>query len=329
MLSPVDKYTLSLAKELSGKRCLITGASGFLGTNMIATLLAVKAEVHITVHRIHQQKIPMGEFTISHTCDLGSLEDVNKLFLDVQPEYIFHFSTARGDPIKKRNTYVRNNIIAADNIIQASLKCKPIRIVVAQSSLEYGPYNYPVSEKDILCPNTLHGSTKAAASLLFQEAAQSMNLPIVILRIFSVYGYWEPWKRLIPTTMQALVDKKSLALTDKNYRRDFIFITDVIDACILSALNNNVNGEIFNIGSGVQTGNKELVKMIEKISGLPLSIDESSFKAHLSDTEFWCANNKKASELLRWNPRYSLRNGLEETWKWFQEIAPKHFKREV
>jgi len=322
MLTPVDLEVLSLAKELTGKRCLLTGASGFLGRNMIAVLLLAKAEVHIVTHRRNQQEIPMGIYTSAHKCDLGCMDEVEKLYLDVQPEYVFHFATARGDPNKERNTYIRDNILVADNLIRASLKWTPICMVVGQSSLEYGPHSYPLSESTYLHPNTLHGATKAASGLLFQEAAYSMGLPIVILRIFSIYGYWEPRKRFIPTVMDAIKNKKSIPLTAGKYQRDFVFVMDVVEACIRSALKPNIGGEIFNIGTGIQTENKEVVQMLESIAAVSIVIDEENYIPHKTDTAFWVADNKKAFTLLHWYPKHSLFDGLEKTWEWYQKSVP-------
>jgi len=322
-LIPVDTHVNTLLGPLAGTCCLITGASGFLGRNLIASLLATGADVHIVTHHRSNDEIPLGEHTSAHQCNLAIPLEVEALFADIRPEYVFHLATARGDSNQDRDAFL-SNILIADGLIRAALKWQPRRMVIAQSSLEYGPHVQPLKETTPLIPPTLHGATKAATTLLFQQAAIEHQLPIVMLRIFSVYGYWEPWKRLIPTAMQAALSGQVLPMTSGVYRRDFVFVTDIMEAFARAALTGDVDGEIFNIGSGTQTSNNGIVGCIEDVCGCSLSIDRGAYASHITDTGFWCADNTKAQRLLNWKPRHSLNEGLAKTWKWFLEVAPRH-----
>ena len=125
-LTPVDLAESELLEQLAGKRCLITGASGFLGRNLLATLIAADAEVHFTTHNRTSEDIPHGEEAKAHACDLTRFAEVKNVFDEVRPEYLFHLATGRGDEIHGRDSLL-SNILSADRLVQASM-CYPPNI---------------------------------------------------------------------------------------------------------------------------------------------------------------------------------------------------------
>lgn len=248
---------------------------------------------------------------------------MTNVFKDVQPEYLFHLATSRGDEIHHRDQLL-GNILSADRLIQACIHWQPKRIIVASSSLEYGAHPTPLHENMMLTPNSLFGTTKAASTLLFQQAALKQQLPITILRIFSIYGYWEPAKRLIPTAMRAALEQLELPLAATGPTRDFVFVSDVVEALLLAAQAENVCGEIINIGTGQQTSNEAAIDKIQTISNLPIQIKANAYPQQATDTSHWCADPSKAYRMLDWKPRHNVDEGLRKTWEWFRDIGHIH-----
>lgn len=318
-LTPVDLGGTALLRPWAGKRCLITGASGFLGRNLLATLLAAGAEVHFTTHRRPAREIPQGGEAKAHACDLVRLEEVERVFAEVMPEYVFHLATARADGQPGRDLLL-GNVLAADRLVRACLLWRPSRLVAAGSSLEYGPHAVPLREDMVPEPDSLHGATKAAATLLFRQAALEHGLPVAVLRIFSIYGYWEPGKRLIPSAMRAALERAELPLA-VGPRRDFVFVSDVVEALLLAAQVDEAVGEIVNVGTGLQTGNEDVVAKIQALSGLPIRVRAGAYPPRATDASFWCADPAKAASLLGWTPRHSLDEGLRKTWEWYRAVG--------
>ncbi|MGZ8217996.1 NAD-dependent epimerase/dehydratase family protein [Methylomagnum sp.] len=322
-LIPVDLLDSELLRPMAGTCCLVTGASGFLGRNLLATLLAADAEVHLTTHSRPAGEIPHGGEAQAHACDLTQLADVERVFDLIRPEFVFHLATGRGDEIHGRDSLL-GNALSADRLVRASLRYPPRRLIAAASSLEYGPQPLPLREDLMLAPSSLYGATKAASTLLFRQAALNQGLPITVLRIFSIYGYWEPAKRLIPTAMRAALDQLELPMTPTGPKRDFVFVSDVVEALLLAAQAEIPNGEIINVGTGLQTGNEEAVAKIQAVSGLPIRVKSGAYPQHATDTDFWCADRDKALRLLGWQPRHDLDGGLRKTWRWFRDVGHRH-----
>jgi nucleoside-diphosphate-sugar epimerase len=322
-LTPVDLAGSELLRPLAGKRCLITGASGFLGRNLLATLIAADAQVHFTTHNCPAEEIPHSGEAQAHACDLTRLADVENVFDEVRPEYLFHLATGRGDEIHGRDSLL-GNILSADRLVQASMRYPPVRIIVAASSLEYGPHPAPLNEDMMLAPDSLYGVTKAASTLLLRQAALKQQLPVTVLRIFSIYGYWEPAKRLLPTAMRAALEHLELPLATTGPKRDFVFVSDVVEALLLPALAENVHGEIINVGTGEQTSNEEAVAKIQAVSGLPIRVQANAYPQRATDTSYWCADPGKAYRMLGWKPRHNVDEGLLKTWQWFRDVGHIH-----
>jgi nucleoside-diphosphate-sugar epimerase len=142
---------------------------------------------------------------------------------------------------------------------------------------------------------------------------------VVILRPFSIYGPHEPPHRLIPAAIRAGRDGTVLPLTPPGCVRDFVFVEDVVEACLQAAVAEEVVGETINIGTGVQTSNEEVVRCIEQSLGRTLRIDQGAYAPHPTDTSCWRADITRARELLKWRPQHTLRAGIDRTVAWTLE----------
>jgi nucleoside-diphosphate-sugar epimerase len=134
-----------------------------------------------------------------------------------------------------------------------------------------------------------------------------------------VYGYWESARRLIPKAILAALHNLPFDITSPGYRRDLIFIEDVIDACRKSEYADLSDAEILNIGSGIQYSNEQVVALVEQITGTRLEIHTGVYSPSPSDSAYSVANIDKARSLLDWSPQYSLAEGLKKTIEWFKQ----------
>lgn len=305
--------------DLRGKSVLITGIAGFVGANLARGLLARGARVHGVVRSstdlwrlqdcVHELRL--------HAADLTAAPAVEKLMSECRPSLIFHMATGRrAKTPQDRAITVADNVLGTLNLLEAARASGCERFVYAGSSLEYGPKDQPSRETDRLAPSSFFGASKAATTLLCQQFAREHQLPLVILRIYSVYGPWEGPERLIPTAMLAALGDGAITLTAEPFRRDFIFVDDVVQACLRATEVTTNPGEIVNIGSGQQWSNQQAVALIESIVGRTLRRNPEPYPGHHTDTTFWVADNSKARSILGWQPQHTLPEGLAKTWDW-------------
>lgn len=308
---------------LSNQRALITGAGGFIGANIVRALLRAGAEVHAAVRpegRLWRLSGVRSQITL-YRLDINDGAAVQQTIRDVRPDICIHLAMPGGHPpdLQTRAEQLRTSVIGTWNLIDALISVSCRRFVHVSSSLVYGPHAEPLQETMYPQPSTFRGMTKAAADAVCEYVARAGSLPCVIIRPFSVYGYWEGPTRLIPTAVLAALRHSPMRLTTPGYQRDFIFVDDVVDLCLLALQHPEAPGEIFNAGSGQQWSNEEVVALIQGVSGESITIEPEEFPARPPDTAHWMADISKARRVLGWTPTHTLRSGLEKTVAWYRE----------
>jgi nucleoside-diphosphate-sugar epimerase len=307
--------------DLQGKRVLITGAGGFLGANLVYALARQGAEVHALVRRNIWRLAGVESGIAIHRQDLCDFQGLSGLVKTIRPQIIFHSAVHPSHPLTaaERLASIEDNITATAVLIEALRPIDFDRLVHLGSSLEYGAKQAPMKESDLLEPFTYRGATKAAAALLCLQMARGDRRPVAVVRPFSVFGYWESAMRIVPTLMLSLLRGAEMRLAPGDYRRDFIFIEDVIEACLRAATAPGVEGEIINVGSGLQWSNEELIGIAEEVTGIKLKRSPQAFENRPPDVRNWVADIRNAERLLDWKPRYDLRAGLSKTFDWFRD----------
>lgn len=306
--------------EIRGRRVLITGAAGFIGANLVRKLLLNGAEIHALVRQstnLWRIREIIPKVTL-HPVDLTDSEKLKYTVNRVRPEIIFHLAAQGVSPLHQNHREILStNVLGTFNLLDATAPLDYQLFVHISGSSEYGTKNEVMKESDLPEPVTFYGATKAAATILSRQFAQANSRPVVILRAFSVYGYWESPTRLIPKVIKSAFNNQELALTAYGYRRDFIFVEDVIEACLLTLQAKKIAGEVINIGSGQQWSNEEVVEMVQTLCGRRIKVRVGAYPARQSDKACWVADIGKAKKLLGWEPRHSIRSGLEKTINWF------------
>ncbi len=309
------------------RRVLVTGAAGFIGANLVKRLLREGAQVHVLVRpTTHLWRIE-GDLPalVLHVADLTEGERLRSAVEAARPDVVFHLAAPGGHPTTPpaRVEFLASAVIGTANLLEALAPLDCQRLVVAGSALEYGPKTVPYTETDRLEPTTFRGAAKAAASLLCLQHARAERRPIVVLRLFSIYGCWEAPSRLIPTIIRAALRGEDVALTAPGVRHDFVFVDDVVDAMLLAATGIGADGEVINVGSGRQWSNEDLVDMVQRLTGRTVRVRVGEYPAKPADTGYWVADIQKAAAVLGWRPRYDLASGLKRTIEWFSVTASR------
>lgn len=301
-------------------RCIVLGGAGFLASAVIRQLLSGGHEVHALVRptsdRWRWTGLEVGAVQV-HVGDLADLASLRRLLKELRPDVVFHLASVGVSRTSHApQALFEGNVTVAHNVLLAAAEIEGCRIVYAASSLEQGRTSLPLRETDPVEPVSLFGAYKAAATSLMQSAGRLGKQPIVILRPFAIFGPREAWKRLIPTAIKAGLRGETLPLTGAGLVRDFIFVDDVARAFVTAAQAEGVEGEVFQIASGVPTSNEAVVALIAECLGAPILTDTGAFAARETDSQAWCGNPSKAQVRLGWSPKLTLEEGLGETVTW-------------
>lgn len=306
---------------LKNKRVLITGATGFIGANLVRRCLDVGARVFILT-RVASEKWRIEDVlgnVQERIVDLLDYERLEKVVGEVKPEVIFHTAAYGGYFFQKlADAIMMTNIVGTMNLVNACSRIGYEIFVNTGSSSEYALKDAPIKEDDLLNRNSYYGIAKAAGTLFCQLKAVEEGLPITTLRLFSPYGYYEEPVRLIPSVIISCLKGQDPQLSSPASVRDFVFVEDALDAYLkVAAYPERAKSKIFNIGSGHQHSVAEVVSTIIKISGSRVKPQWGVSPNPRVEPKMWQADIGQASDILDWHPRYDLENGLKKTVEWF------------
>lgn len=293
---------------------VVTGGAGFLGARLVRRLADEGSSPHVLLRPTTDpwRLAGLADRIRTHVCDLTDPQAVGAVLRAVRPRTIFHVAATGSYGGDDLGRLFADNVLATFHLLEAAADRPDCRVVYTCSSLETGPRPEPIRESDPFRPRVPFGVTKAASTLLARQAA-GQGRPIVMLRPFSMYGPGEPAKRLIPTAIRAALDGTPFPLTAPGFTRDFVFVEDVVDACLAAAITPGIEGELINIGTGRATANEEVVALVASIVGRPITLHPEPFPAKPTDTALWCADITKARDLLGWSPAHTLEQGLVRT----------------
>ncbi len=286
------------------KRVMVTGGSGFVGSRLVRRLAAEGVDA-VMLRRAET--------------DLRDASAVFDAVRRARPEIIFHCAISRGHPktAEQRLESLASSVMGTAYLAEAAAETGVERFVHVGSSLVYGSHDREFRESDCMRPPSSRGAAKACAALWLGQYCASTGFPAVELRAFSVYGPGEGAQRFIPTLLRAAISGAPMPLV-RGPRHDFIFVEDVVDACLCAARLATPPGAVFNIGSGVSTTNEAVVETARRVTGRPIPIAEAPYPSSPADRSFWCADISAAREQLGWSPRHSLEEGLAATYEWMQ-----------
>jgi UDP-glucose 4-epimerase len=298
--------------SLSGKRVLITGASGFIGNVLCERLAQRGAEIH-AVSRFPQRealnKIRWWQG------DLSRQSDAEMICLSASPDFIFHLA---GHPVAKRGLdqvwpTFSSNCLTALNILSQSVQRRCRRIVIAGSLEE------PDSCDGYASPSSPYAASKWVSSTYARMFHQLYQLPVVIGRIFMTYGpRQQDFNKLIPYTIMCLLRGEAPQISSGNRPVDWIYVDDLADGLIRLAEAEGAEGATIDLGSGSLVSIRDVVSRLCRIVGTGLQPLYGA-RPERPMEQVRVANVRDTWERIYWKPRTQLENGLCQTVAWYKQ----------
>lgn len=326
--------------NLTGKRILVTGADGFIGSHLTEGL--VRSGCNVKAFVLYNSFNSWG-WLDSLPSDLrseldvfaGDIRDPNGVRQAMQGcDIVLHLAALIAIPYSYHSpdTYVDTNIKGTLNILQAARELGIERVVHTSTSEVYGTAKYvPITEDHPLHGQSPYSATKIAADQLALSFYRSFGTPVAIIRPFNTYGPRQSARAVIPTIITQLASgQRRLKLGALHPTRDFNYVQDTVRGFTAIAESDKAVGEVINIGSNFEISIGDTVTLIAEIMGVDveIAIDAQRLRPALSEVERLWADNAKARELVGWEPRYAgregLKRGLAETAAWFSN--PENLK---
>ena len=307
--------------DLSQQRFFLTGGTGFVGSCLARRLAETGAEVHLLV-RDGAERGRLEDVEEKLTFHVGDLtgEELESIVNTIQPTVIYHLAVHGAYPFQTdADETIRTNVFGTWNLLKACASIDYKVFVNAGSSSEYGSKPHAMRETDVLEPNSYYAVAKSAQTLVCRHTARLEKRPINTFRLFSVYGPYEEASRLVPTVVRHCLDDLPLDMVSPETARDFVYVDDVIDAFLRIEKLGSVCGEVFNIGTGLQSTVKDIFEAAVAATGNAPPVRWGVMGARPWDTETWVADCTKTRRMLEWSATTRLSEGIAKTVAWHRD----------
>lgn len=323
-----------------GRRVVVTGADGFIGSHLVEHL--VEAGARVTALALYNsfnhwgwlEEIPCrgdvrvvtGDIRDPHLCD--------ELLRGA--EVVFHLAALIPIPYSYRApaSFVETNVQGTLNLCQAARRHGPARFVHTSTSEVYGTARYvPIDESHPLCGQSPYAASKIGADAIALSFYYSFELPVVVARPFNTFGPRQSARAVIPTIISQIASGSArVRLGDATTTRDFTFVEDTCRGLMAVAAAENGCGEVYNIGTGREISIAELHGLIARLTGREVTVeqDPERLRPEKSEVRRLVCDASKLRAATGWAPQLTLEQGLERTIAWFSDPANlRRYKPEI
>ncbi len=319
----------------AGRSVLVTGAGGFIGSHLVEALVRAGADVRAFVRYTSQAANGCLD-----DCAPDVLAEVDIYRGDLaNPEavagavggrsVVLNLAALIPIPYSYRHPreYVTVNVEGAINMLEACRRHDVERLVHTSSSEVYGTaQRVPIDEDHPLNSQSPYAATKVAADQLALTYWRSFGTPVVVARPFNTYGPRQSTRAVIPTVITQALTRDAIELGSRAPTRDFLFVEDTVGGIMRCAEVASVDGEVINLGTGVEISIGELVDRVCTIVGREVPVHEADERRRPSQSEVerLLADAGKARAMLDWSAGVDLDTGLRRTVEWMSGAVDRY-----
>jgi NAD dependent epimerase/dehydratase len=322
---------------MKGKRVLVTGAGGFIGSHLCEALVTKGCEVKSFVRYNSRNSWGWLEHSPCKgqleviTGDIRDFDSVKDVMRNV--DIVFHLAALIGIPYSYVSSlaYVKTNVEGTYNILRSAKELGTEKVVITSTSEVYGTAQFtPITEEHPINPQSPYSATKASADFLAMSFYRSFDLPVSVVRPFNTYGPRQSARAIIPNIIAQALAREEIFLGSLFPTRDFSYVDDTVKGFVQAASSNKSVGEVINIGSGSEVSIEqlagEIISLVKK--QVKISLDNERVRPLKSEVKQLVADNTKAKRLIGWEPTVSLKDGLKNTIEWVRENR-EQFKDDI
>ncbi len=314
-------------------KILVTGGAGFIGSAFARLAININHKVVIVdkltyagdLARLQEVK---GKYKF-YKADVCSLRQIEPVFKAENPTFVIHFAAEShvDRSIKDASAFIDTNIKGTQVLLDISRKYKVRRFVHISTDEVYGDIKRGrFTENSPLKPSSPYASSKAAADLLIKSYVRTYKFPAVIIRPCNNYGPWQYPEKLIPLAILKILknEKVPIYARGKNVR-EWLYVEDCARG-IYDILKKGMSGEIYNLGSGLERRNIDLIKTILCIMHCDMEMVKF-VKDRLGHDIRYSLDSSKLSKLVNWKLKANLNEGLKLTVDWYIKHKEWLFKK--
>lgn len=325
--------------SLKGKRVLITGADGFIGSHLTERLVSEGAKVRALVMYNFQ-----NSWGWLDTLDKHLLAEIEIISGDIRDPFfmqrscknidqIFHLAALIAIPFSYHapSLYVETNVLGTLNVLEAGKLNQCERVFVTSTSEVYGTAQYvPIDEKHPFQGQSPYSASKIGADRLAESYYRSYAQPVTIVRPFNTYGPRQSARAIIPTLIAQMLQNDVIKIGSLAPTRDFVFVKDTVAGFIEIAKSEKTIGQEINIATANEISIKDLVNSLTLLIKRDFTIETEEIRMRPEKSEVFrlCGSNNKITELTNWRPSVTFDQGLVQTVEWFRSNLSK-YKAEV
>jgi UDP-glucose 4-epimerase len=315
--------------NLRGRRVLVTGGAGFVGSRIVRRLSAEGAAVRVLDDFSTGARTNLPESADSLEVLEGSVTDLAVVQDAMAGQDVVIHAAARNIVLSTKNPRedYATNIGGTLNVLLAGREHRPSRIVYTSSASIYGNPRYlPISEDEPVNLLSPYAVSKFAGEGYCHAFYESYDLPVAVIRYSNVFGPGQtpenPYCGVVAKLFSAALAGQPLLIHgDGEQTRDYTFVDDAVTATLSAAVSPKATGQAYNVGTGVETSVNRLAELILEISGSSSETDYLD-RRDIDNIRRRVVNIEKIRRELRWTPAATLELGLRQTYTWLRDREP-------